>query len=204
MKAELVPENGDPPIPISRDITVLGRRSYCDVVINHHSLSKRHAVLVRTEGLLVIRDLASTNGTKVKGQRVRWAALMPGDRISLGAYKFKVYLGPDNVPAPSERAGRGDRPLINKPVAGGHAAFGAAAFPSTKQSAFPTPSSSLSLPVTDDVVAVVELDEADVEPESDSQWRNAMFKEKPVDDVIELKDADLLPEEDDEEILELD
>ena len=67
MKAELVPENGDPPIPIVRDVTVLGRHEDCDVVIEHSSLSKRHCLLVKTDGLLVIRDLATTNGTKVKG-----------------------------------------------------------------------------------------------------------------------------------------
>ena len=74
MKAELVPENGDPPIPIERDVTVIGRHESCDVVIPAPGLSKRHCVLVKTDGLLVIRDLATTNGTKVKGQRVRWAA----------------------------------------------------------------------------------------------------------------------------------
>jgi hypothetical protein len=104
MKAELVPDNGDPPIPIVRDVTVVGRRAYCDVVIDHPSLSKRHCVLVKTDGLLVIRDLATTNGTKVKGQKVRWAALLPDDRISLGGYKLRVYLGPDDMPAPSEQA----------------------------------------------------------------------------------------------------
>jgi hypothetical protein len=103
MKAELVPEDGGPPIPITRDVTVIGRREYCDVQLDHPSLSKRHAVLVRTDGLLILRDLASTNGTKVKGQRIRWAALLPDDRISFGALKFSVYLGPDNLPAPSER-----------------------------------------------------------------------------------------------------
>lgn len=102
MKAELVPENGDPPIPITKDLVVLGRRGYCDIVIDHPSLSKRHCVLVKTDGLLVIRDLISTNGTKVKGQKIRWAALLPDDRISVGSYKLRVYLGPDNVPAPSE------------------------------------------------------------------------------------------------------
>src|SRR3954447_1509600 len=102
MKAELVPENGDPPIPIDRDLMVIGRREYCDIVIDHSSLSKRHCVLVKTDGLLVIRDLISTNGTKVKGQKVRWAALLPDDRITLGSYKIRVYLGPDNVPGPSE------------------------------------------------------------------------------------------------------
>lgn len=104
MKAELVPENGDPPIPIVRDLTVVGRREYCDVVIPHHTLSKRHCVLVKTDGLLVIRDLATTNGTKVKGQKVRWAALLPDDRVSLGGYKLRIYLGPDDMPSPSDQA----------------------------------------------------------------------------------------------------
>lgn len=102
MKAELVPDNGDPPIPITQDVSVVGRREFCDVRINDDSLSKRHCVLVKTDGLLIIRDLASTNGTKVNGQRIRWAALLPKDRITLGRYKVKVYLGPDHAPAPSE------------------------------------------------------------------------------------------------------
>jgi hypothetical protein len=107
MKAELVPDNGDPPIPITRDVTVVGRRPYCDVVIDHPSLSKRHCVLVKTDGLLVIRDLASTNGTKVKGQKIRWAALLPDDRIAFGGYKLRVYLGSDDAPSPSELARTG-------------------------------------------------------------------------------------------------
>lgn len=102
MKAELIPENGDPPIVIAGDLTVIGRREGCDVRIDHPGLSKRHCIVVKTDGLLVVRDLASTNGTKVKGQRVRWAALMPGDRLTLGGYRAKVYLGPDNQPSPSE------------------------------------------------------------------------------------------------------
>jgi pSer/pThr/pTyr-binding forkhead associated (FHA) protein len=108
MKAELIPKNGDPPIPIKRDLTVVGRREYCDVQIDFHGISKRHCVLVKTDGLLVIRDLATTNGTKVNGQRVRWAALLPNDRLTIGGYKTSVYLGPDDVPSPSEMAGRGD------------------------------------------------------------------------------------------------
>ncbi len=102
MKSELIPMNGDPPIPITRDVTVVGRREFCDVRIEHPSLSKRHAVLVRTDGLLIIRDLISTNGTKVNGQRVMWAALLPNDRVTLGRYKFRVYLGPDEALSPSE------------------------------------------------------------------------------------------------------
>ena len=51
----------------------------------------------------MIRDLATTNGTKVKGQRVRWAALLPEDKISLGGYKIRIYLGSDEMPSPSEQ-----------------------------------------------------------------------------------------------------
>ena len=161
MKAELVPENGDPPIPIVRDVTVVGRREYCDVVIAHHSLSKRHCVLVKTDGLLVIRDLATTNGTKVKGQKVRWAALLPDDRISLGGYKMRIYLGPDDMPSPSEHYQR------RAQLAGRPAGLGIPARPSMPPTApwpavspplradvpigFPEPSRSLvtTLPATD-------------------------------------------------------
>ena len=103
MKAELIPIGGGPPIPITRDVTVIGRLASCDVVVDDASLSKRHCVLVKTDGLLVVRDLATTNGTKVKGQKIRWAALLPEDRISFGRCKFRVYLGADDVVAPSER-----------------------------------------------------------------------------------------------------
>jgi pSer/pThr/pTyr-binding forkhead associated (FHA) protein len=87
----------------------VGRREDCDVVVQHPGVSKRHCVLVKTDGLLVIRDLATTNGTKVKGQRVRWAALLPDDRISLGGYKMRVYLGADDMLSPSEQRRGGQR-----------------------------------------------------------------------------------------------
>ena len=104
MKAELIPIGGGVPIPITRDITVVGRREFCDVQVDDPSLSKRHCVLVKTDGLLLIRDLATTNGTKVKGQLVRWAALLPNDLITLGKRKFRVFLGPDEAVVPADAA----------------------------------------------------------------------------------------------------
>lgn len=116
MKSELIPLNGDPPIPITRDVTVVGRREFCDVTVPHPSLSKRHCLLVRTDGLLIVRDLISTNGTKVNGQRVMWAALLPNDRLSLGKVKYKIYLGPDDALSPSEL---GQRRAAAQPAADG-------------------------------------------------------------------------------------
>ncbi|CAN5908599.1 hypothetical protein BH23PLA1_BH23PLA1_23440 [soil metagenome] len=160
MKAELVPENGDPPIPIIRDISVLGRRDYCDVRINHPSVSKRHCVLVRTAGLLVLRDLASTNGTKVKGQRIRWAALLPGDKVSFGNYKVRVYLGPDDALSPSEQTAL--HTLADD-------------FPS------PTPVESQDAQKTPSVddSEILELDEEDFIGEDDGAWEKLSLNTSP-------------------------
>ncbi len=103
MKSELVPTDGGPSIPITKDLTVVGRREYCDIQLDNASLSKRHCVLVRTDGLLMVRDLVSTNGTKVNGQKIMWAALLPNDQLTLGRCKFRVYLGSDEAPSPSEK-----------------------------------------------------------------------------------------------------
>jgi len=178
MKAELVPENGDPPIPIVKDVTVVGRRDYCDVQIDHHSLSKRHCVLVKTDGLLIIRDLATTNGTKVKGQKVRWAALLPDDRVTLGGYKLRVYLGPDDVPGPSEqpRAARAARPApppaARRPVPEGP--------PPSSPSGFPSPSPMQGVP------AVGDLEILDDDNDDDSGWRNLISSKPRSDDQDDI------------------
>ena len=98
MQAQLVPVKGGSPITLTRDIVVVGRkRGLCDLVIDKTSISKLHSMLVKTDGLLFVRDLGSTNGTKVNGQRVVRGALLPGDQLSFASIHFKVILGPDPV-----------------------------------------------------------------------------------------------------------
>lgn len=94
MRALLVPLEGGPPIEITRDLTIVGRTEECDLRLNHKSVSKMHCVLVKTDGLVLLRDLGSTNGTRVNGQRVRRAALLPDDQLTIAIFKFRVNLGP--------------------------------------------------------------------------------------------------------------
>ena len=95
MRAQLVPTKGGRTIQIVRDVTLVGRQEdLCDVYLDRSNISKLHCLIVRTDGLLFIRDLGSTNGTKVNGQRVIRGALLPGDELSFAGEKFRVDMGP--------------------------------------------------------------------------------------------------------------
>lgn len=99
MFAQLIPVNGGVPITIEKDVCVVGRlREHCDIVLEKKSISKMHCVLIKTDGLLFVRDLASTNGVKVNGQRITRGALLPGDQLAFASEKFKVHLGADPAP----------------------------------------------------------------------------------------------------------
>jgi S1-C subfamily serine protease len=71
------------------EFATLGRLPGSDLAFDPErdlEVSARHAVVFRQGGGYVIRDLGSTNGTWVNGERVRGErALEPGDRIQLGA-----------------------------------------------------------------------------------------------------------------------
>ena len=98
MRAQLIPLDGGEPIEIIKDMTVVGRKEECDLRLDHKSVSKLHCVIVKTDGLLLLRDLGSTNGTQVNGQRIRRAALLPNDNLNIASFRFRVYLGPGEPP----------------------------------------------------------------------------------------------------------
>src|SRR3984957_7089418 len=93
MRAQLLPLNGGPGIDIVKDMTLVGRGEECDVRLEHKSVSKIHCVIVKTDGLMMVRDLGSTNGTRVNGTRVRRGMLLPNDKISIANFHFRVLFG---------------------------------------------------------------------------------------------------------------
>ena len=95
MRAQLIPLDGTAEMDIVKDLTLVGRREDCDLRLDHKTISKLHCIIVKTDGLLFLRDLGSTNGTRVNGQRVRRAALLPNDQLAIAGHKFGIALGPD-------------------------------------------------------------------------------------------------------------
>src|SRR3954447_10691641 len=98
MRILLVPTDGGEAVELTKDLTLVGRKEDCDVRLDHKSVSKMHCVLVQTDGLLLLRDLGSTNGTRVNGQRVRRAALLPNDQLHIASLKYSLHAVADEAP----------------------------------------------------------------------------------------------------------
>ncbi len=69
----------------------VGRRSDCDLILDSHHGSQRHAELFVRDGALWIRDLGSTNGTSVNGERLAAECrAQNGDIVHFADREFRV------------------------------------------------------------------------------------------------------------------
>jgi adenylate cyclase len=87
---ELTPLGGGDSIPLVRDVLTIGRRESCDICMRYPNVSSVHAQLTFQEGYWRIRDMNSTNGIKVNGQRVLEKLLHPDDEITIAKRKFAI------------------------------------------------------------------------------------------------------------------
>src|SRR5207249_86944 len=72
-------------LQVKTPVANIGRADYNDLVIPDPSVSTSHAKLQRREGVWVLVDLESTNGSFVDGERVKGdAPLAPGAMVRLG------------------------------------------------------------------------------------------------------------------------
>jgi pSer/pThr/pTyr-binding forkhead associated (FHA) protein len=72
---------------------VIGRAEECQLRPRSNAVSRRHCEIVLEPGRAVVRDLGSSNGTKVNGEEVKGdRELKAGDRLSVGPLEFEVQL----------------------------------------------------------------------------------------------------------------
>lgn len=70
---------------------VLGRDRTCDVVLQHQSVSRRHARLVPWRDRIIVQDLGSSNGVFFRGQRLTGQVeIKEGESIVLGQATITV------------------------------------------------------------------------------------------------------------------
>jgi pSer/pThr/pTyr-binding forkhead associated (FHA) protein len=87
---------GRPPQPyrfeLDRRVVSFGRGPENDIVIDSGSVSTKHAEMIRTGSSYEIRDLGSTNGTKLDGERHFAIPLASGMVVQLGDVDFEFQL----------------------------------------------------------------------------------------------------------------
>ncbi len=80
---------GDRPI-------VIGRAPECELLLQHESISRKHARIARDDEGWVLRDLGSKNGSRVNTFHVTDQILRNGDRLDLGTIRIYVEIGPES------------------------------------------------------------------------------------------------------------
>ncbi len=76
--------------PLSKLPVYIGRGEDCKVRVPLPSVSRKHCELLIDDEEFTVKDLSSSNGTYVNGERVRTRELVPGDLLALGPCVFVV------------------------------------------------------------------------------------------------------------------
>lgn len=80
-------------IPLQTKKFLVGREQDCQLRPSSESVSRHHCVFTLDDFGVRLRDLGSTNGTFVNGQRVQGQAILqPGDRILIGKLEFEIVI----------------------------------------------------------------------------------------------------------------
>jgi ABC transport system ATP-binding/permease protein len=105
---------------LDRPSLVIGRTSENDIVIEHKSISRHHARIVREEGQYFALDLESANGVRVNGVDHNRVQLRAGDEIELGQVLLRFVTDDSGADSEAALANAKKRKLFM--IAGGGAA----------------------------------------------------------------------------------
>lgn len=68
----------------------IGRESSVDIILLNSEASRKHAELSFLNGQWVVKDLGSTNGVKVKQEKISTAVLVGGDSFDIASTKITI------------------------------------------------------------------------------------------------------------------
>lgn len=82
--------DGQPDIALGDDVMVVGRDPTCDLQMSAPQVSRLHCLLLPSGNELRVRDLGSTNGLRINGQRTRAGLLRPGDELTIVNVRYRL------------------------------------------------------------------------------------------------------------------
>ncbi len=106
MTARLVALDEGPDIVLDRAMVVVGRHPACDARLDSLRVSRHHCCMMQESGEVVVRDLGSTNGIRINGQRVEMGRLKPGDELSIAHIRYRLDNGQGHDQTLADPAGQ--------------------------------------------------------------------------------------------------
>ena len=97
---------------LDRTSVTLGRGSDNDIAIDCGSISVKHAEMLRIQGGYELRDVGSTNGIKLDGERMNVIPLTSGCTVKLGDVAFDFVLSDEEQDALSREAAASKAPAL--------------------------------------------------------------------------------------------
>lgn len=118
MPAQLLALTDGPSILLDKPILLMGRHPECDIQLNSRKVSRRHCCIAQVQDYLVVRDLGSTNGIRINGNRVLEGRLKTGDELTIGNFKYQICWDMPGEPVHPVKASvaQAPPPILSKPV----------------------------------------------------------------------------------------
>ena len=113
MPARLVALDDGPDINLDRSMVVVGRHPSCDTRLDSLRVSRHHCCMTHDNGEVMVRDLGSTNGIRINGQRVEVGRMRPGDELSIAHIRYRLENGQGHEQTLAEAGGAG---VLGRPV----------------------------------------------------------------------------------------
>jgi diguanylate cyclase (GGDEF)-like protein len=88
---------------LTRERTVVGRSPEAQIRLRDTGISRAHAELLVAGGRVSVRDLGSTNGTFLNGERADARELRDGDKLTIGEATLLLFTHPDGLEATYQR-----------------------------------------------------------------------------------------------------
>ena len=74
--------------PLDQEQVSIGRSADNSIVVIDSAVSSHHCAVMREDNRYVLRDLGSTNGTRLNGRDVKESPLNPRDLVTVGEVEF--------------------------------------------------------------------------------------------------------------------